>query len=1100
MKRSPLIHIVIFAAFLVNGFGPLPAVRADNSTVFTLGELHLSAVGAMVHLSPQFNPPILKGIKVHTDDPFRFDFILDQGNAPSFVKEGDGGSLKQEAAKLIKYFLASLTIPEKDLWVNLSPYEKNRIVPQSFGLTEMGRDLLAEDYMLKQITASLIYPEDKIGKKFWGRIYEEAAKKFGTTNIPVNTFNKVWIVPEKAVVYENAKAGTAYVVESRLKVMLEQDYLALEKHAKDDSLPLAGRAREGGLKAPQGNRLTPNRDLNALGSQIVREIVIPELAKEVNEGKNFAQLRQVYNSLILAIWYKKKIKDSILTQVYANQNKVKGVEYAQSILPQGSNQSPETSDVELIYQRYLQAFKKGVYNYIKEEQDLVTQSIISRKYFSGGFGFVDVAMRVETTSAMPVAVPSNMVVVDMAMSVISPNDGAPLKSDTANPLWSPAISYQDIIKDKNEIFKSIIANEPVKPYDTTVSLIKRLATDGYKMGVGSSSSRALQYLDSFGIKDDFRSIIDGEMVLRGEVPGKPSGEFFKAVAGKAGIDPVDTIVFGDAVADVKSAKAGGFGLIVALARNENAQLLKDAGADRVLPDIGNLNIETMKAWLKEKQPNAVFKGAIFDVDGVIANSGKQHFDSWQQVLNKYLQYRQGESYKEFTMKDYETYFAGRTGDVVVKEFLDSRGIQLPARSTAEKNMLQVAVPKFAGVGGKYVYNSFIFQAKIHPEDKKETTVIAGRVEARVGGVSQVVFFQKGPGGKWYPIKGAPVFESSEDPSLQKIGDKWVLSVVKVEDTGEKLESGIPKLVWQEKFFQFDTLNDLNPKEPIAQGPLWMKDIHLVELEDSRIMIMTRPQGGEYNGGRIGYVIVENFKKFVELGQGGKKESDLAKMMENGKVLEGLFTKDQWGGANALYLLENGKIGVLGHIAQRNKEGNREYSPMTFEFDPDTGEVSNFKIIGTWKSFEELLKAQHISIPVKVLDENKPEDLREVLFPTALLVGKDGKCFLCLGACDSTTAMAQIPYPFSSPIKNSLPSLVLSTVEKSFAINANNKYGGIDLTSNNMNLQTQNAGKGIKFHLDPSQLTQLKNASGFVPVIINIQPMTNLRGFLELGNE
>ena len=97
---------------------------------------------------------------------------------------------------MIKYFLASLTIPEKDLWVNLSPYEKDRIIPPSFGLTEMGRDLLAEDYMLKQITASLIYPEDEVGKKFWKRIYEEAFKKYGTTDIPVNTFNKVWIVPE----------------------------------------------------------------------------------------------------------------------------------------------------------------------------------------------------------------------------------------------------------------------------------------------------------------------------------------------------------------------------------------------------------------------------------------------------------------------------------------------------------------------------------------------------------------------------------------------------------------------------------------------------------------------------------------------------------------------------------------------------------------------------------------------------------------------------------------------------------------------------------------------------------------------------------------
>ena len=50
----------------------------------------------------------------------------------------------------------------------------------------------------------------------------------------------------------------------------------------------------------------------------------------------------------------------------------------------------------------------------------------------------------------------------------------------------------------------------------------------------------------------------------------------------------------------------------------------------------------------------------------------------------------------------------------------------------------------------------------------------------------------------------------------------------------------------------------------------------------------------------------------------------------------------------------------------------------------------------------------------------------------------------------------------------------------------------------MNLRTQNAGEGIKFHLDPAMLQQLKNAPGFVPVIINIQPMTNLREFLGLN--
>ena len=50
----------------------------------------------------------------------------------------------------------------------------------------------------------------------------------------------------------------------------------------------------------------------------------------------------------------------------------------------------------------------------------------------------------------------------------------------------------------------------------------------------------------------------------------------------------------------------------------------------------------------------------------------------------------------------------------------------------------------------------------------------------------------------------------------------------------------------------------------------------------------------------------------------------------------------------------------------------------------------------------------------------------------------------------------------------------------------------------MSLQTQNSGTGIKFYLDPAMLEQLRNAPGFVPVIINIQPMTDLRRFLGIA--
>ena len=61
-----------------------------------------------------------------------------------------------------------------------------------------------------------------------------------------------------------------------------------------------------------------------------------------------------------------------------------------------------------------------------------------------------------------------------------------------------------------------------------------------------------------------------------------------------------------------------------------------------------------------------------------------------------------------------------------------------------------------------------------------------------------------------------------------------------------------------------------------------------------------------------------------------------------------------------------------------------------------------------------------------------------------------------------------------------------------------RTGGIDLTSDKA-LTVQNNGQGIKFHIDPAQLKELENAPGFVPVIINIQPMSNLRLWLGINS-
>lgn len=315
--------------------------------------LNLPAVGTMVTTTPPYVPTLIKGITIHPDNALMFDFVFEDGDRPL-----EGEALKAEFEKLIKYFLAALTVPEKDLWVNLSPYEGGKVIPMGLGDTEMGRDLLAQDYLLKQLTASLMYPEQELGRKFWDKVFERAYELYGKTNIPLNTFNKVWIVPDKAVVLEQGR--TALVVESHLKVMLEEDYAALEYSRDDEKFGL--------------NRLE-KKDADAITdvtSKIVREVLIPAIEEEVNNGETFANLRQIYHSMVLATWYKQSLKESLLGQVYVDQNKTQGVD----------TQDKEAN--QKIYAQYMEAFQKGVYDYIRHDYDKNQKRMVQRKYFSGG--------------------------------------------------------------------------------------------------------------------------------------------------------------------------------------------------------------------------------------------------------------------------------------------------------------------------------------------------------------------------------------------------------------------------------------------------------------------------------------------------------------------------------------------------------------------------------------------------------------------------------------------------------------------------------------------------------------------------------------------
>jgi hypothetical protein len=143
-------------------------------------------------------PQLLKGLFLPKGKSGTLDFIFDNGNIP-------GGKCNEleDSGKLLDYFKTCLAIEEKSLWVNLSAYEFNRMLPKELSGTLLGRNLLAQDCMLKQLTASFMHPDSPTGREYWDEVYSQARHLFGNSKIPFRSFQKVTMIPGRSVVYEN---------------------------------------------------------------------------------------------------------------------------------------------------------------------------------------------------------------------------------------------------------------------------------------------------------------------------------------------------------------------------------------------------------------------------------------------------------------------------------------------------------------------------------------------------------------------------------------------------------------------------------------------------------------------------------------------------------------------------------------------------------------------------------------------------------------------------------------------------------------------------------------------------------------------------------
>lgn len=233
--------LVVFASVFL--FKDLASVKDSYAK-----ELSLPKPNQVLPLGTDYSLAQVRGLRYDAESLSKFELLLDKNDQEILTE--------QDSDYISDLFLAALSFPEEDLWVNFSPYEQDRILDDTIAQTQVGRILLEQDYILKQLSSSLTIPTSDLGKKYW-----QESKG--------DSLNKVWIVAQEADVLEDD--NTVLIKDSSLDV--ESEFVGLNDEFLDT------------------------------------------LKEQVNNSVHFAKLRQLYSITLVAKWLKSRLKEKDIAEL-----------------------------------------------------------------------------------------------------------------------------------------------------------------------------------------------------------------------------------------------------------------------------------------------------------------------------------------------------------------------------------------------------------------------------------------------------------------------------------------------------------------------------------------------------------------------------------------------------------------------------------------------------------------------------------------------------------------------------------------------------------------------------------------------------------------
>lgn len=183
---------------------------------------------------------------------------------------------------------------------------------------------------------------------------------------------------------------------------------------------------------------------------------------------------------------------------------------------------------------------------------------------------------------------------------------------------------------KNRLFHQRLQRGGVHVFETSIALLRDLRDAGVATAVVSSSRNCAAVLEAAGIGELFDTRVDGEELERLGLRGKPAPDMFEEARRRLHSEAERTIAIEDAAAGIAAARAAGLGCVIGIDRGDRAEALREAGADLVVSDLGELTVSAAQtpaaapelpsalACLEEIVPGDGQELALFlDYDGTL---------------------------------------------------------------------------------------------------------------------------------------------------------------------------------------------------------------------------------------------------------------------------------------------------------------------------------------------------------------------------------------------------------------------------------------------------------------------------------------------------